>query len=257
MSALSKLELLAVPRFPVVKAGDDLAILLADALVGAGLALRDGDIVVFAQKVVSKAEGRYVDLRQVVPSLRAQSLARDVAKDPRLVEIILSESRRVVRQRENVLIVEHRLGMVMANAGVDQSNVANPDTAELALLLPKDPDASARRLRFALIQRYNCSLAVIVNDSFGRPWRRGTVGVAIGCAGLVALSDLRGRADMFGRPLRVTEVGLADEVAAAASLLMGQADEARPVVIVRGLEVAGEGTAAATLIRSPDEDLFR
>lgn len=256
-SALSKLELLAVPGFPLVKTGDDLAMLLADSLAAAGLALSEGDIVVFAQKVVSKAEGRFVDLRQVAPSLRAQSLARDVAKDPRLVEVILSESRRIVRQRQNVLIVEHRLGMVMANAGVDQSNVANPETSELVLLLPKDPDASARHLRFELAQRYNCSLAVIVNDSFGRPWRRGAVGVAIGCAGLTAILDLRGRADLFGRSLRVSEVGLADEVAAAASLLMGQADEARPVVIVRGLEVAGEGTAAATLIRSPDEDLFR
>lgn len=222
-----------------------------------GGALRDGDIVVFAQKIVSKAEGRFVDLRQVIPSVRAQVVAREVAKDPRLVETVLSESRRIVRQRKDVLIVEHRLGFVMANAGVDQSNVGDPGAAELALLLPKDPDASAQRLRLALAQRYRCSLAVIINDSFGRPWRRGAVGVAIGCAGLAALSDLRGRHDIFGRTLQVTEVGLADEVAAAASLLMGQADEARPVVIVRGLGLDGEGTTAAILIRSPDEDLFR
>lgn len=253
----SKLELLAVPRFPLVKPGDDLAALLADCLAAAGLALQDGDAVVFAQKVVSKAEGRFVDLTQVRPSPRAQALAQDVAKDPRLVEVILSESRRVVRQRENVLIVEHRLGFVMANAGVDQSNVAGPEAGEVALLLPKDPDASAQRLRAALSQRCGCALAVIINDSFGRPWRRGSVGVAIGCAGLTALVDLRGRPDMFGRTLRVTEVGLADEVAAAASLLMGQADEARPVVVVRGLALDAEGSPAAVLIRSPDEDLFK
>ena len=253
----SKLELFAVPAFPLVRAGDDLAALVAGRLAAAGLALRDGDTVVLAQKVVSKAEGRFVDLTQVKPSPRAQALAQEVAKDPRLVEIILAESRRVVRSRENVLIVEHRLGLVMANAGVDQSNVADPEAGELALLLPLDPDASAQRLRAALSQRYGCSLAVIINDSFGRPWRRGSVGVAIGCAGLTALDDLRGQPDMFGRTLRVTEVGLADEVAAAASLLMGQADEARPVVIVRGLTLEGEGTSAATLIRAPEEDLFK
>lgn len=253
----SKLELLAVPGFPLVTPGDDLAALLADCLAAAGIVLQDGDAVVFAQKVVSKAEGRLVDLAQVSPSPRALALANLVAKDPRLVEVILSESRRVVRQRENVLIVEHRLGLVMANAGVDQSNVASADSGEFALLLPVDPDASARRLRAALSQRCGCSLAVIINDSFGRPWRRGSVGVAIGCAGLTALADLRGKPDMFGRTLRVTEVGLADEVAAAASLLMGQADEALPIVIVRGLALEEVGTPAAVLIRSPDEDLFK
>ena len=251
------IELIAVPDVPAVAPGDDLAALIAERLAGAAIALRDGDVVVLAQKIVSKAEGRIVDLADVTPSPEAEALAREVEKDPRLVEVILSESRRVVRRRPNVLIVEHRLGFVMANAGVDQSNVAPADGSERALLLPLDPDASAERLRAALEARSGCRLGVVINDSFGRAWRRGTVGIAVGCAGIASLLDKRGDPDLFGRTLRVTLVAVADEIAAAASLLMGQANEGRPVVIVRGALPAGPALPAASLVRSLEEDMFR
>src|ERR1044071_3612566 len=190
---MQRVELLAVPGLPMVKAGDDLDRLIGERLKG-DLALRAGDVLVLAQKIVSKAEGRIVDLKTVTPSARAIELGAEVQKDPRLVELILSESVRVVRNRPNVLIVEHRLGFVMANAGIDQSNVAPQDGVERALLLPKDPDASAEALRAKL-----GATAVMIIDSFGRPWRRGTTGVAIGAAGLPAMLDLRGSPDLFGR----------------------------------------------------------
>ena len=246
-----------VPRFPMVRPGDDLAALLITACEQGALAPADGDVVVVAQKIVSKAEGRYVDLAQVRPSAEAETLAVQVDKDPRLVEVILSESRRVVRHRPGVLIVEHRLGFIMANAGVDRSNV-DPDLGtEPVLLLPRNPDASAMRLRERLVAHFRSELAVIITDSWGRAWRRGTVGVALGAAGLPALMDLRGRSDLFGHELRVTETGFADEIASAASLIMGQADEAQPVVLVCGLSWTGAATPGGSLIRPPDEDLFR
>jgi coenzyme F420-0:L-glutamate ligase/coenzyme F420-1:gamma-L-glutamate ligase len=251
----SRLELLAPAGISAVKPGDDLATIIAAVLDAEGLRLQSGDVLVVAQKVVSKAEGRLVDLASVTPSDRANEIAQETGKDARIVEVILSESVRVVRTRRDLVIVEHKLGLVMANAGVDQSNVA--DGGEQALLLPRNPDASARVLRDALSQRYACKLAVIINDSVGRAWRRGTVGIAIGAAGFPSLADLRGRPDMFGRPLRTSMVGLADEIAASASLLMGQANEARPVVLVRGLNVDGGDVPAAALIRPQDEDLFR
>jgi coenzyme F420-0:L-glutamate ligase/coenzyme F420-1:gamma-L-glutamate ligase len=251
----ASLTLRALPGLPLVKAGDDLGVLLAKALADAGLDLSDGDVLVIAQKIVSKAEGRYVDVTTVTASAQAKELAALIDKDPRLVEVILSESRRVVRHRLNVLIVEHRLGFVMANAGVDHSNVGTDE--ETVLLLPRDPDASAARIRSELTARLGVSPAVIIADSFGRPWRRGIVGVAIGVAGLPALIDQRGRPDLFGRKLRVTETAFADEIAAAASLLMGQADEGLPAVIVGGLTWPPTPTTAATLVRAPEEDLFR
>ena len=214
-------------------------------------------MLVVAQKIVSKAEGRVVDLATIEPSAKARALAADVDKDPRLVEVILSESVRVVRARRGVLIVEHRLGFIMANAGVDQSNVASADGSPRALLLPKDPDRSAEALRRGLEAATGIDLAVVINDSFGRPWRQGTAGVAIGVAGLPAMVDLRGRPDLFGRKLEASVVGFADEIAAAASLLMGQADEALPVVVIRGLRWAAPESTAASLLRPANEDLFR
>jgi coenzyme F420-0:L-glutamate ligase/coenzyme F420-1:gamma-L-glutamate ligase len=251
------IELLAVPDVPAIRPGDDLAALIVTNLSGAGLSLEHGDVVVLAQKIVSKAEDRLVDLRDVAASPAAEKLAREVGKDPRLVELILSESRRVVRSRPNVLIVEHRLGYVMANAGIDQSNVGPEDGRELALLLPVDPDASAERLRRALRSLTGLDLGIVINDSFGRAWRQGTVGIAVGCAGIPSLLDKRGDRDLFGRTLRVTVVAFADEIAAAASLLMGQADEGRPIVVVRGAFSSGTAVPAAALVRPPDEDLFR
>jgi coenzyme F420-0:L-glutamate ligase/coenzyme F420-1:gamma-L-glutamate ligase len=246
-----------IPDIPLVRPGDDLAALIIAACERSALAPAAGDVVVVAQKIVSKAEGRYLDLAQVKPSARAERLAAEVGKDPRLVEVILGESRRVVRRRLGVLIVEHRLGFIMANAGVDRSNVDPAMGAEPVLLLPRDPDASAAALRDRLAARFRSELAVVITDSWGRAWRRGTVGVALGAAGLPALMDLRGRPDLFGHALRVTQTGFADEIASAASLLMGQADEACPAVLVQGLAWSGAPVGAATLIRAADEDLFR
>ena len=249
---MGAVELRALPGIPMVKPGDDLAALIGQGLARAGLELRSGDVIVVAQKIVSKAEGRTVDLASVTPSARAIELGAEVMKDPRLVELILSESVRVVRSRPNLLIVEHRLGFVMANAGIDQSNVAPQDGIERALLLPVDPDGSAEALRAKL-----SASAVVIIDSFGRAWRRGTVGIAIGAAGLPSLLDLRGNPDLFGRILQVSISGFADEIAAAASLVMGQGDEAQPVVLIRGLTWSAPANSAAELVRPAAEDMFR
>ena len=227
------------------------------ALSRAALDLQIGDVLVYAQKIVSKSEGRRVDLRTVAPSAKAVSLATEVQKDPRLVELVLRESTRIVRTAKDVLIVEHRLGLIMANAGIDQSNVADPASGEFALLLPIDPDASAERLRTALRAAAGCDAGVIISDSFGRPWRVGTVGVAIGCAGVPSIRDLRGNRDLFGRELKVTVVGHADEIASAASLIMGQGDEGLPVVLVRGLHLGEPARNASALRRPSAEDLFK
>ena len=254
---MGSLELHAVGGLPMVQAGDDLAAMLGDAIAAGGFVPRDQDVVVVAQKIVSKAEGRVVEVAEIVPSAEARRLGAEIGKDSRLVEIVLGESRRVVRARPNLLIVEHRLGLVMANAGVDQSNVAPEDGVHRALLLPVDPDASAARLSAALGLRFGVRLAVIISDSFGRAWRRGTMGVAIGAAGLPSVIDLRGQPDLFGRKLEVSIIGFADEIAAAASLLQGQAAEGRPVVLVRGLTWSAPEAPAGALIRSAEEDLFR
>ena len=256
-SFATELRLIALPDFPQVAAGDDLAAMTTEALARAGLVLCTDDVLVYAQKVISKAEGRRIDLADVVPSTKALELARTVQKDPRLVELVLRESQRVVRCAKDVLIVEHRLGLIMANAGIDQSNVADPSSGDFALLLPEDPDASAERLREQLRILSGCEPGVVVSDSFGRPWRLGTVGVAIGCAGFPATLDLRGQTDLFGRPLRVTVVGHADEIASAASILMGQASESSPVILVRGLTLRAPHQPAAALIRPSQQDLFR
>ncbi|MBO0710414.1 MAG: coenzyme F420-0:L-glutamate ligase [Acetobacteraceae bacterium] len=248
------IELFAVPGLPVIEPGDDLAALIAPRL---DRPLQSGDVVVIAQKVVSKAENRFVDLATVKPSPEAERLAAETGKDAAVVEVVLSESARVVRSRPNLMIMQHRLGMVMANAGVDHSNVAAADAPDRLLLLPRDPDASAERLRTDLSSRLGVKVAVVISDSFGRAWRRGTVGVAIGAAGLPALIDLRGSPDMFGRRLEVTVVGFADEIAAAAGLVMGQADERQPVVVIRGLRWRMPSVPARELIRPPAEDLFQ
>jgi coenzyme F420-0:L-glutamate ligase/coenzyme F420-1:gamma-L-glutamate ligase len=257
MQRSSAVELLAVPGIPRVAKGDDLVGLIGEGVVHGDIVPRGGDVFVLTQKIVSKAEGRMVDLATIKPSTEAIELAGKVQKDPRLVELILSESVRVVRSRPGVLIVEHRLGLVMANAGIDQSNVALPDDPQRALLLPVDPDGSAATLKERLSQRFGVPVAVIISDSFGRAWRRGTCGVAIGAAGLPSLMDLRGSPDLFGRELQVSITGHADEIAAAASLVMGQGAEGQPVVIVRGLTWRGPDNAASELVRPVDEDMFR
>lgn len=251
------LSLHALPGMPMVQPGDDIAGLIGDGLARAGLVPQDGDVVVIAQKIVSKSEGRTVLLETVTPSAEAEELGARIGKDPRIVQAILGESVRVVRARPGLLIVEHKLGFVMANAGVDQSNVDGRDGRARVLLLPEDPDGSAQAIRTQLTARYGAKLGVVINDSFGRAWRRGTAGIAIGVAGLPALVDLRGNPDLFGRILEVSIIGFADEIAAAASLLMGQAAEGQPVVLVRGARWTADESSAQALVRPAAEDLFR
>jgi coenzyme F420-0:L-glutamate ligase/coenzyme F420-1:gamma-L-glutamate ligase len=255
------LTLNALAGIAMVEPGDDLVSLIADGINSTGEQLRNDDVLVIAQKIVSKAEDRYLNLNEIEPSDEAWQLALEVDKDPRLVEVILSQSKEVVRKRLGVLIVEHKLGFVHANAGVDQSNIHHDEEQNRVLLLPEDPDASARRIRQGFKEKSGVEIGVIINDSIGRAWRNGSMGLAIGVAGFTALEDYVGGHDLFGRELVVTTVGAADELAAGASLVMGQTDERTPVVLVRGYvprdpeeqELRGVGP----LIRDKMADLFR
>ena len=250
------LRFAAVPGLPMIRAGDDLAALLAEALPKAGFELADGDVVCIAQKIVSKAEGRVVPLASVRPGPEAVRLARETEKDPRLVQLILDESTAVMRQRPGVLIVRHRLGFVCAHAGIDQSNIDHDD-GENALLLPTDPDRSAAEMRARLLELTGKSVGVVITDSHNRPWRLGTIGTAIGASGIGVLDDRRGTTDLFGRELRVTLSNRADAIAAAATLVMGETTEKIPIVIARGV-VPLEGNDTARSINRPlEEDLFR
>ena len=251
---MNPIEIIPLTGIPLVQPGDDLAHLLGDAIARAG-GLRDRDVLVIAQKIVSKAEGRYADLDQITPSPRAIEAARQCDKDPRLIEVILSESVEVVRLRPGLIITRHRLGFVSANAGVDRSNVA-PEGVERVLLLPLDPDRSAARIRSAVRDRCGVDPAVIIADSHGRPHRMGTVGVAIGLSGLPGVEDWRGRKDLFGYTLQHTEVGLADQIASAATLLLGQAAESIPAVIVRGVLFEPRDGSAREINRPAEMDLF-
>ena len=261
VSSVPTLTLIPVLGIPLVQPGDDLAALIAARLEAQSgpthPPLTDDDILVVTHKIVSKAENRFVDLTTVQPSVEAQLLAERTGKDARLVEVILWDTRKVVRAVPGVLIVQHRLGFISANAGVDRSNVAGPER-ELVLRLPEDPDHSAGQLRARLRQLTGVAPAVIISDSHGRPWREGTVGVAIGVAGLAPVQDLRGQPDLFGYPLQITTVGFADQIAAAASLVTGQAAEGAPVVWVRGLPYLRDETASARhILRPAESDLFR
>lgn len=252
--SVRRLTLVGLDAIGDIAAGDDLAAVLADAIAAAGETLQPGDVIGLAQKIVSKAEGRSVRLADVAPSPAAEELAGVTGKDPRLCELLLRETREMVRQREGLVIVEDVRGMVLANAGIDASNVSAE--GDSLLLLPENPDASAAALRAALEARTGVAPGVLIIDSIGRAWRQGTVGTAIGAAGLPTLLDLRGKPDMHGRLLETSELGVADEVAAAASLLMGQADERCPAVLIRGLHLQGNGTAR-DLLRPRTMDLFR
>ncbi|HWQ23144.1 MAG TPA: coenzyme F420-0:L-glutamate ligase [Gaiellaceae bacterium] len=244
-----EVRVLPLRGLPELEAGDDLVRLLVEAAAGVG-GLEPGDVVVVAQKAVSKVEGRVVRLAEVEPSARALELAG--GEDPRKVEVVLRESRRVVRSRPPLLIVETAHGFVCASAGVDSSNAKGEGTV---VLLPRDPDASARRLREGIRERAGVEVGVIVSDSFGRPWRRGTTDVALGVAGLRPVLDLRGRRDAAGYELHATEIAVADEIASAAELVMGKT-EGVPAAIVRGVDVAGEGSGVDLLL-PPERDLFR
>ncbi len=217
--------------------------------------LQDDDILVISSKIVSKAEGCIVDLRTVTPSEQAEQVAATTRKDPRIVEIILQESDAISRQAPHVLVTQHRLGFVSANAGIDQSNVAD-DTHHI-LLLPKDPDASARQLRKAMFQATGARVGIVISDTHGRPFRLGNIGVAIGIAGIPALRDLRGEKDLYGRTLQISLQAYGDLVASAAHLVCGEADEGRPVVHLRGLHFTDDNSSAADLNRNPEQDLYR
>ena len=251
------LSLIAVRGLPYVEPGDDLAGLILSSIGKAGDALEGGDILVLAQKIVSKAEGRFVRLASITPSAEAEDYAAKVDKDPRHVELILRESNDIVRTAPGVLIVEHKLGVVMANAGIDRSNIVQAEGDEVALLLPVDPDASAVAMRDMIAERSGAKVAVVIADSVGRAWRYGTTGLAIGCAGITPLVDQRGEMDLFGRVLEVTEPAVADEIASAACLVMGEAAEGIPAVIVRGFGYEAKDISAKVMVRAKNEDLFR
>jgi coenzyme F420-0:L-glutamate ligase / coenzyme F420-1:gamma-L-glutamate ligase len=256
---VSALTLTSLQKIPLIRHGDNLADIIMQALQENRITLEDNDIFVIAQKIVSKAEGRAVNLAQVTPSASASKLAQKTEKDPRLVELILQESREVLRTRHGIIIVEHKLGFVCANAGIDHSNVAGSgnEAEEWVLLLPADPDRSAKRIQQEIQTASEKQIGVLIIDSHGRAWRNGTVGVALGVAGLPALQDLRGEQDLFGFTLRITQVGVADELASAASLLMGQAAEGTPVVHVRGFPYELREGRLQELLRPKEQDLFR
>lgn len=252
-------QVFGVPGLPLVEPGDDLCDLIVAAMSRNGQTLESGDCLCLAQKIVSKAEGRQVPLATVTPSPEAIALAEETDKDPRLVELILSESTEMLRKKPGVLIMRHRLGLVGAHAGIDQSNIVHGEGEE-ALLLPQDPDASAAGVRDTVRERLGIEVGVIITDSANRPWRLGTIGIAIGAAGLTVLDDHRGGEDMFGRELKVTLINRADAIASAAIMVMGETTERMPVAVVRGLPLrvgaAGEQTAKV-IIRPLEEDLFR
>lgn len=256
--ASRQINLFAPATIGRIAVGDDLVAVIAAALARESMALVDGDIVIVAQKIVSKAEGRLVRIEHIKPSTRALELHQITGKDARIVELILHESRTVIHAGKDLLIVEHRLGHIMANAGIDRSNIeASPADDGIVLLLPEDPDASARRIREGLGRLGGARIGVIVSDSFGRPWRMGTVGVAIGLSGPAGMVDRRGDPDLFGRPLQSTEIGLADALASAAVLVMGEASEGCPVVVVRGFEWEDAGQTSRDLLRPSNKDVFR
>ncbi len=253
-----QLTLVALPDIPLIQRGDDLAAIILRGARDAQIDFKDDDVIVLAQKIVSKAEGRAVRLRDVTPSPRALELARGSQKDARFCEVVLWETREILRVRDGLIIVETKQGWVCANAGIDRSNVAPHDEEEWVLRLPADADKSARELRERLHAETSREIGVIVNDTHGRAWRNGAVGVAIGVAGIPAVEDLRGHPDLFGYELQVTMVGLADQIASAASLLQGQADEGRPIIHARGIPMSSRRDGSSReIVREKEQDLFR
>ena len=254
---MTQLTLTALPHIPLIQRGDDLAAIILRGLRDANLTLEEGDVLVLAQKIVSKAEGRMVRLSEVIPSPRATALAAECGKDARFCEVVLWDTREVLRVRDGLIVVETTHGWVCANAGIDRSNVAPHDAEEWVLRLPEDADRSAGELRERLRAAASRDIGIIINDTHGRAWRNGATGVAIGVAGLPAVEDLRGRTDLFGYHLQVTTIGLADQIASAGSLLQGQADEGRPIIHVRGVPRSNGEGSAREIVREKELDLFR
>ena len=251
------ITLTALSGIPLVRPGDNIVEVILEGLSHSKLILLEDDILVIAQKIVSKSEGRYKKISDVVPSEKAKLLAASSGKDPRLVELIQKESNKIVRYRKGVIVTENRQGVVMANSGIDRSNVEKDGNSEQVLLLPVNPDKSAANIRKGLHQKTNVNVAVIINDSLGRAWRNGTIGTALGVSGLPSLLDLKGVPDLFGKPLSVTEEAIADEFSSAASILQGQAAEGRPVVLIRGYISSSTSSSASSLIRNKEKDLFK
>lgn len=254
---MTQLTLTALPNIPLVMRGDDLAMIILRGLHDARIELQDGDVLVLAQKIVSKSEGRMVRLRDVTPSSHAIELAQQSNKDARFCEVVLWDTREVLRVRDGLIVVETNHGWVCANAGIDRSNVAPHDDEEWVLRLPEDADRSARELRERLRALTSHDVGIIIDDTHGRAWRNGAIGVAIGVAGLPAVEDLRGKPDLFGYHLQVTTIGLADQIASAASLVQGQADEGQPIVHVRGVPKSQRDGSAREIVRTKEQDLFR
>lgn len=252
---MSQLVLTALPGIPMIEAGDDLAAILSTSFEEAGIMLQDGDVLVLAQKIISKAEDRWVDLGEITPGEEALLLAAVTEKDPRLVEMILQESSQIIRKRPGLIIAEHNQGFICANAGIDHSNVRGE--GDWILLLPVDADRSAQVLADRLSQEHDAQIGVLIIDSHGRPWRNGTVGITIGLAGLPGVVDRRGEHDLFGYEMVATDVGAADELAAGASLLMGQVAEGTPAVHARGFPYPLREAALDEILRDPEKDFFR
>ena len=254
---MNKIELIALEEIPLINEGDNLVEIILIALEKNKISFNNGDILVIAQKIISKSEGRYAFLNEINPSQEANELSIKTDKDPRLVQLILNESKEVIRYRKGVIVVENNLGLIHANAGIDRSNIELDSENPRVLLLPLDPDKSAAEIQKEILKQTDVKIGVIINDSSGRAWRNGIVGIAIGSCGAKVLSDLRGERDLFSNILETTEVGTADEIASAASLLMGQGKEGLPVVLVRGMKESSDMNNAKALIRKASEDLFR
>ena len=254
---MKNLELLAIENIPLIEPGDDLVSILIQTIKEEKIKLRRGDILVIAQKVVSKSENRYAYLNDVVPSSEAIRIAKNSDKDPKLVQLILNESVKVIRQGRGVIVVENKLGFIHANAGIDKSNIESDTDNPKVLLLPKDPDNSALKIKEEIFRQTELKVGIIINDSSGRAWRKGIVGIAIGSSGVEVLLNLRGQKDLYGNALEITEVGRVDEIASAASLLMGQANEGLPVIIVRGIPETSKVNNVKSILRDKSEDLFR
>ena len=255
-AVVETISLYPLQGIPLIRSGDDLSTIIIESVHSNKFQWSDSDILVIAQKIVSKSEGRLVNLKQIQPSKHSIELASRTEKDPRLVELILSESKKVIRFKKGLIVVQNHQGVILANAGIDHSNVEQDDENDQVLLLPKNPDVSAEKIHKNLFARTGFHLGVIINDSIGRAWRNGTIGTAIGVAGLPAILDLKGRDDLFGNPLQVSEQAIADELASAASLIQGQADEAIPVVLIKGFKTLLDNIPASGLIRDIKKDLF-
>lgn len=254
MTRVPSFSAYAIPDIPLIQDGDNILTMMLDKISQAALDLQDGDVLVISSKIISKAQGRRIRLDTITPSEDALLLAEETDKDPRVVELALQESVMVSRKRKGVLVTQHRLGFVSANSGIDQSNVKDGDDA--VLLLPIDPDKTAQEFRDTIIEHLGITVGIVISDTHGRPFRIGNIGVAIGVAGLPAVKDLRGRQDLYGRTLEVSQEAYADLVASAAHLLCGEADEGYPVILMRGIDVSPPHGTATDMNRLPENDLY-